>query len=65
VDSIFTAAEQAIVLIDITVTETALFVWAFWSLEQHKAKLKESFSRRKHIDASLRSFLLRRRSEND
>ena len=37
----FTAAEQALFLIDIVVTEAALFVWVFWSIDQRQTKLKD------------------------
>jgi hypothetical protein len=33
--NIFRATNQALLLIDIVITQAALFVWALWSLEQH------------------------------
>jgi hypothetical protein len=36
----FTAADQAFLLIDIVVTLTALFVWAFWHLEKAGASFR-------------------------
>jgi hypothetical protein len=53
--NIFRATNQALLLIDIVITQAALFVWALWSLEQHNAKMREHFSWRKYAGASLLS----------
>jgi hypothetical protein len=53
--NILTAAEQALLLIDIVITQAALVVWAFWNLEQLNAKMREHFSWRKYPGTSLLS----------
>jgi hypothetical protein len=45
----FTAAEQALLLIDIVITEAALFVWVLWRFERSKAKVKDHFSSRRQV----------------
>jgi hypothetical protein len=59
VTSILTPAEQALLLIDIVVTEAALLVWALWSLEQHKVHRTAYRSWRRYVDAPLRGLVSR------